>query len=99
MMPVIGMIEFRSCRVFVRFLFDIEVRMQVAAFFCCVRVKERLVHQPDQKAGDAVSHGYTAAHGGILKTGFWQVNPCHSEENVRISNQQQYTRRKRKAGG
>ena len=62
MMPLNRMIEFRSFGVFVPFLFDIEVCVQLAAFFGCVSMEEWLVHQPCQQAGDAISHGCSAAH-------------------------------------
>ena len=64
MMPMGGMIELRSRLVLVHLLFDIEMGMQLAAFFGCMRMEEGLVYQPYQKAGDTVSHGCGAAHTG-----------------------------------
>jgi hypothetical protein len=86
MMPVKGMIEFRSRGMFVPFLFfDIEVRVQLTAVFGSVRLEERLVHKPRQKACDAVGHGCRAAHSVILRAALWQVNDHDSEENFRNS--------------
>ena len=84
MMPINGMIEFRTPGVLVPFLFDIEVRVQLAAVFGFVRMEERLVYQPCQKGGDAVGHGCRAAHGDILSAALGQVNKRYSEENFRL---------------
>lgn len=86
MMPVKGMIEFRTVGVPVLFLcgIDVKVRVYFAAVFGFVGMEEGLVHLPDQKAGDAISHGYHAAHRDILSAAPGQVNKRNSEENFRV---------------